>query len=154
MERLTFEARFCDIAQCIGEPGSTSECPGGYCDQRRTWERLKEYEDTGLTPEEIVKMARVFDLLSELLGGNICNEVMRATAEDRLVVLDYAPGQKVYRIKKQECHECRYFQDCPRMRPKRCPRVVVEEAFEIATTRNVYPTREEAEAVLRRQYGT
>lgn len=53
MNRLTFEGLFCDIAQCVGQPGNTSECPGGYCDQRRTWERLKEYEDTGLTPEQV-----------------------------------------------------------------------------------------------------
>ena len=53
MERLTFEGHFCDIAKCVGEPGNTSECPGGYCDQRRVWERLKDYEDTGLTPEQV-----------------------------------------------------------------------------------------------------
>ena len=45
MKRITFEGNFCDICQCIGEPGNTSECESGFCDQRRTWERLKEYED-------------------------------------------------------------------------------------------------------------
>ena len=58
MERLTFEGLFCDIAQCVGQPGNTSECPGGYCSQRRTWEKLKEYEDTGLSPEEVKTMAQ------------------------------------------------------------------------------------------------
>lgn len=140
------------LTQCL-----TGECSGDCdnCDHElHALNRLAAYEDTGLTPEEIVKMANVLDLLHELLGPNICNEVLRATGEGRLVVLNYAPGQTVYRIKKQECTECRYFQDCPRMKPHRCPRVVVEEPFKITTTRNVYPTREAAEEVLRRQNGT
>ena len=46
MERLTFEGNFCDIAQCRELP-----CPyNGACSQRKVWERLKAYEDTGLEP--------------------------------------------------------------------------------------------------------
>ena len=49
MPRLTFEGNFCDIAMCRENP-----CPyNGMCSQRQTWERLKEYEDAGLEPEEI-----------------------------------------------------------------------------------------------------
>ena len=55
MDRLTFEGRFCDIAQCTETPGG-SFCEGGYCSQREVWERLKQYEDTGYTPEEIAKL--------------------------------------------------------------------------------------------------
>lgn len=55
MERLTFEGRFCDIAQCTETPGG-SFCEDGYCSQRKVWERLKQYEDTGYTPEEIAKL--------------------------------------------------------------------------------------------------
>lgn len=52
MERLTFEGNFCDIAQCREIP-----CPyNGACSQRKVWERLKQYEDTGYTPEEIEKL--------------------------------------------------------------------------------------------------
>ena len=52
MERLTFEGNFCDIAQCRELP-----CPyNGACSQRKVWERLKLYEDTGYTPEEIEKL--------------------------------------------------------------------------------------------------
>lgn len=41
MKRLTFEGLFCDIAMCRENP-----CPyDGMCSQRKTWERLKEYED-------------------------------------------------------------------------------------------------------------
>lgn len=55
MDRLTFEGRFCDIAQCTETPGG-SFCEGGCCSQRKVWERLKQYEDTGYTPEEIAKL--------------------------------------------------------------------------------------------------
>lgn len=55
MERVTFEGRFCDIAQCTETPGG-SFCEDGYCSQRKVWERLKQYEDTGYTPEEIAKL--------------------------------------------------------------------------------------------------
>lgn len=47
MERLTFEGNFCDIAMC------REQVCVGRCSQRDVWERLKQYEDTGLTPEEV-----------------------------------------------------------------------------------------------------
>ena len=54
MERLTFEGNFCDIAQCRELP-----CPyNGACSQRKVWERLKAYEETGLTPEHYAEFAR------------------------------------------------------------------------------------------------
>ena len=55
MDRLTFDGRFCDIAQCTETPGG-SFCEDGYCSQRKVWERLKQYEDTGYTPDEIAKL--------------------------------------------------------------------------------------------------
>lgn len=56
MDRLTFEGLFCDIAQCRETPGG-SYCEDGMCSQRETWERLKAYEDTGLTPEQCKELA-------------------------------------------------------------------------------------------------
>lgn len=47
MERLTFEGSYCDIAQCTAIPCRYSN----NCTQKQVWERLKAYEDTGLTPE-------------------------------------------------------------------------------------------------------
>lgn len=52
MDRLTFEGNFCDIAVCLEVQGGP-HCLDGYCSQRKCWERLKQYEDTGLSPEEI-----------------------------------------------------------------------------------------------------
>ena len=49
MERLTLEGNFCEIARC-----KEVKCPYDTdCSQKQVWERLKAYEDTGLTPEEI-----------------------------------------------------------------------------------------------------
>lgn len=47
MERLTFEVNFCDIAMC-----SATACIGT-CSQKEVWERLKQYEDTGLSPDDV-----------------------------------------------------------------------------------------------------
>ena len=55
MERLTFDGNFCDIAQCREQP-----CPyHGSCSQREVWERLKSYEDTGLSPVGLEKAAEI-----------------------------------------------------------------------------------------------
>lgn len=53
MERLTFEGMFCDIAMCQ-EIWGGERCPNGYCSQKRVWERLREYEETGLSPSDIL----------------------------------------------------------------------------------------------------
>lgn len=52
MNRLTFEGNFCDIAKCLSTPGG-SFCENGSCTQKRVWERLKEYENTGVSPEHM-----------------------------------------------------------------------------------------------------
>ena len=92
MERLTFEGNFCDIAQCRELP-----CPyNGACSQRKVWERLKAYEDTGLEPEEVLpkdkadeialKLMRLADLES-LCSYTRLRELAEADKDGRLVVL-------------------------------------------------------------------
>ena len=57
MERLTFEGNFCDIAQC-----KEVKCPYDTdCSQKQVWERLKAYEDTGLSPEKVSWMKEVVE---------------------------------------------------------------------------------------------
>ena len=57
MERLTFEGNFCDIAQC-----GYQTCPyKDGCSQKQVWERLKAYEDTGLSPEKVSWMKEVIE---------------------------------------------------------------------------------------------
>ena len=57
MERLTFEGNFCEIARC-GYP----MCPyKDGCSQKQVWERLKQYEDTGLSHEKVSWMKEVIE---------------------------------------------------------------------------------------------
>ena len=57
MERLTFEGNFCEIARC-----KEVKCPYDTdCSQKQVWERLKQYEDTGLSPEKVSWMKEVVE---------------------------------------------------------------------------------------------
>lgn len=82
MERLTFDGNFCDIAQCRELP-----CPhGGSCTQRKVWEKLKAYEDTGLTPKLVQETAE-FAIWIHENGLEKIKEWVKADKEGRLVVL-------------------------------------------------------------------
>lgn len=56
MKRLTVDTDlpFCDIAKCDFIPGG-SFCEDGRCDQRRCYEKLREYERSDLEPETLRK---------------------------------------------------------------------------------------------------
>lgn len=91
MERLTFDGNFCEIAQCRELPCQY----GGSCSQRKVWERLKAYEDTGLTPEDVVPVVRCKDCRHsyEDIGGLTCS---RGICVDCIVRRDFfcADGAK------------------------------------------------------------
>ena len=89
MKRLTFEGLFCDIAKCDSTPGGTF-CESGTCTQRRVWERLKEYEDTGLEPEEIKNALDVNDIIPEInvTVDHIC-DLLKAEQDGRLLELPF-----------------------------------------------------------------
>ena len=102
MERLTFEGNFCDIAQCSEVPGG-SFCEDGACSQKKVWERLKAYEDTGLEPEavETVKLAlcakHMVDL--ETLNNTPISrlvELAEADKDGRVIILPCKVGDTVY----------------------------------------------------------
>ena len=80
MERLTFDGKFCDIAQCRETPGG-SFCENGTCSQKKVWLRLKAYEDTGLTQEQ-------------------CAEYAKADREGRYIVLRDAEQEGVRRLRE------------------------------------------------------
>ena len=62
MNRLTFEGNFCDIALCA-EAHCTEPCS-----QRKTWERLKEYEDAEAEGRLIVLPCKVGDTVYAVDG--------------------------------------------------------------------------------------
>ena len=102
MERLTFDGNFCDIAQCTSTPGG-SLCEDGSCSARKVWERLKAYEDTGLTPAEVHSMygewRAMMSVLNSIGGGYTrLRELAEADKDGRLAVLPCKPGDTVYEV--------------------------------------------------------
>lgn len=108
MERITFNGNFCDIAQCREMPCQH----GGNCSQKQVWERLKAYEDTGLTPGEVksmqeehfsgLEMAKLYSVLMEL------KKYQEADKDGRIVVLPCKVGQRVFALLDTDKHisEC------------------------------------------------
>lgn len=94
MERLTFDGNFCDIAQCRELPCQH----GGNCSQKQVWERLKAYEDTGLTPGEVHSTSgewcAMMSVLNSIGGGyDRLRELAEADKDGRLVVLPFTSGR-------------------------------------------------------------
>lgn len=76
MKRLTVDTDlpFCDIAKCDFIPGG-SFCEDGRCDQRRCYEKLREYERSNLEPEALRKTR---ELLKELKDARQTVELVDA----------------------------------------------------------------------------
>ena len=93
MERLTFEGNYCDIARC-----KDVKCPPNTaCSQKQVWERLKQYEDTGLSPIACEESVKIEKGLSE--GGYSISrmvELMCADQEGRVVVLPCKRGDELW----------------------------------------------------------
>lgn len=112
MERLTFEGNFCDIARC-GYP----TCPyKDGCSQKHVWERLKQYEDTGLIPKEVTALGELFDyalkesktLTEQLTLLKHIRELAEADKDGRVVVLPCKVGHRVFALLDTDKHisEC------------------------------------------------
>lgn len=112
MERLTFEGNFCEIARC-----KEVKCPyDTACSQKQVWERLKAYEDTGLTPKEVTALGKLFDyalkesktLTEQLTLLKHIRELAEADKEGRVVVLPCKVGHRVFALLDTDKHisEC------------------------------------------------
>ena len=90
MKQLTFEGNFCDIARC-----KEVKCPYDTdCSQKQIWERLKRYEDTKRTPEQIEAleaaiMGKAVAQITEFEGLPIARlrELAVADQEGRVTIL-------------------------------------------------------------------
>lgn len=97
MERLTFEGNFCEIARC-----KEVKCPYDTdCSQKQVWERLKQYEGTGLTPEEIkapFTEDAMINLAAQALGvePSRLRELAVADQEGRVVVSPCKRGDELW----------------------------------------------------------
>ena len=95
MERLTFEGNFCDIAQC-----RDSACrQDGTCTQRLVWERLKAYEDAGLSPQACAEAREIEETLSGCdYSISRMVELMKADKDGRVIVLPAKKGDTLYAV--------------------------------------------------------
>ena len=93
MERLTFEGNFCDIAQCRELP-----CPyDGNCTQKEVWERLKAYEDSGLSPQACANAREIEETLSGCdYSISRMVELMKADKDGRVLILPCKVGDMAY----------------------------------------------------------
>ena len=92
MERLTFEGNFCDIAQCV-----CMKCLyDNDCSQKQVWERLKAYEDTGLSPEKVSWMKEVVEAAFDNDTSRIerAHNLHVADKEGRVIVLPCEKAEK------------------------------------------------------------
>ena len=143
MERLTFEGNFCDIAQC-----ACMKCPYDTdCSQKQVWERLKQYEDTGLSPIACEESAKIEKGLSE--GGYSTSrmvELMCADQEGRVIVLPCKVGDTIWRLK-------RTFETYPdKSKPyTEADGFLLQDIWNVG--KNVFLTREEAEKALAEMEG-
>lgn len=141
MERLTFEGNFCEIAKCLDTPGG-SFCEEGSCSQRKVWERLKQYEDTGLTPEEIDSLPEAWmEKVKELDSGSLIR--LPCKIGDKVWTLKQAGkgGKRVFETKVDQM----YFSDDMRL-------IVCAKYYRHGEIgQYIFLTREEAEAALRRE---
>ncbi len=93
MERLTFEGNYCDIAQCRELPCKYD----GNCTQKEVWERLKAYEDAGLSPQACAEAREIEETLSGCdYSISRMVELMKADKNGRVVILPCKVGDTVY----------------------------------------------------------
>ena len=94
MERLTFDGNFCEISQCWELP-----CPHrDSCTQRKVWEKLKAYEDTGLEPEQCENAKNIVELAfsDDMAKVERIRKLLKADKEGRLVVLPCRQGDELW----------------------------------------------------------
>ncbi len=100
MGRLTFDGNFCDIAMCRELPCQHDN----NCTQKQVWERLKQYEDTGLTPELLndpFTWVTAMNLAAKPALGvepGRLRELAEADKAGRVVVVPCKAGDTLYEV--------------------------------------------------------
>lgn len=107
MERLTFEGNFCDIAQCRELPCKYN----GNCTQKEVWERLQDYEDSGLAPAEVHSMSgewcAMMSVLNSIGSYDRLRELAEADKDGRVVILPCKVGDTVwFKTYKNNARDC------------------------------------------------
>ncbi len=103
MERLTFEGNFCEIARC-----KEVKCPYDTdCSQKQVWERLKQYEDSKLSPEDAANLHAILRLGDGMTLMRL-RELAVADQEGHVIVLPCKVGHRVFALLDTDKHisEC------------------------------------------------
>lgn len=162
MERLTFEGNFCDIAQC-----RDSACrQDGTCTQRLVWERLKAYEDAGLSPQACAEAREIEETLSGCdYSISRMVELMKADKDGRLVVLPVRPvltqscASMLYIVDDDEIYEDSLYEAVVGMSSSGRTNVIYTTLSDQmifgqeAIGKTVFLTHEEAEKALQKMEG-
>lgn len=103
MERLTFEGNFCDISKC-----AYLMCPYDHnCTQKQVWERLKAYEDAGLSPQACAEALEIEETLSSCdYSISRMVELMEADKDGRLIVRQCKLSDTLYVVGSKQIVEC------------------------------------------------
>ena len=103
MKRLTFEGNFCDIAQC-----ACMKCLyDNDCSQKQVWERLKQYEDSKLSPEDAANLHAILRLGDGMTLMRL-RELAVADQEGHVIVLPCKVGHRAFALLDTDKHisEC------------------------------------------------
>lgn len=162
MERLTFEGNFCDLAQC-----RDSACrQSGTCTMKEVWERLKAYEDAGLSPQACAEAREIEEALSSYdYSISRMVELMQADKDGRLVVLPVRPvltqscASMLYIVDDDEIYEDSLYEAVVGMSSSGRTNVIYTTLSDQmifgqeAIGKTVFLTREEAERALQEMEG-
>lgn len=133
---------------------------------QKVFDRLADYEDTGMTPDEIHTMKNVIETRfikhMERKYGHSAAEILdmyEAAKEGRVMVLPCPIGTPVF-VHEAVCTEgkritfegCKYSQDCIKSRSIKCPLRVVKRAFTVNMRKELgltfWLTKKEAEDAI------
>ena len=161
MERLTFDGNFCDIAMCRELPCQHDN----NCTQKQVWERLKQYEDTELTPEDLkapFTWVTITNMVAKLALGvepGRLLELAEADKDGRVVVLPCKVGDTVYATFGHKVEERRVIEfdvvTCKSSGPvvhaalAANQQVTMSVRWDLVVDKTVFLTRKDAEAALK-----
>lgn len=134
----------CFKEPCYGSGCKIKDCPF----ETAVCERLAAYEDTGLTPDQVVNSKTIIELAfaDDTSKAEQIRKLVAADDEGRVVVLPCKVGDTVWRIK-------RTFEEYPdRSKPYIEPDGFLPQDV-INISKTVFLTREEAEKALHEMEG-
>lgn len=138
----------CFEAPCYGSGCKIKDCPF----ETAVCERLAAYEDTGLTPEQVVNAKTIIEsaFADDTSKAERIRDLMKADKEGRVVVLPCKVGDKLYRVFAGEIFEHRvgsmkYFAIQKRWDIETYPFCPFVES---SIGKTIFLTREEAEKAL------